>query len=1277
MGDLTANITYMLSFIRSLTLVIILLFSFTSLPVSAFFTVDLHPGMNHPQAKLLQQYLNQNGYTVNLFGDGALGYETTIMGPATVAALKRYQAANGISQTGIVGPLTRGALNRMVLNSPYSNPNATVPLTTNILRVNASAEPSTIKPRQSTKIAWSAPNAILCQTPWGKMTTSGTYTTPRLYKTTTYNIICMNATQTATGTVEVIVKNSRGGGGGGGSSPSIPTPPTPPDDSKEVSTGRPVFLPASNETSSPVSLGTLTEDGATTESISLYLPTFGGDTDYDSAAVVEYREAGSSIWYQALDLFRTHEISPAPFAGMIFGLTPNTLYEVRVTVADPDGVEGTSSQTLNIRTKAVPRVVSATPSNTVNVASAAELTAALNSALPGQVILLAPGVYSGTFRVTRKSGTADNPITIRGAADHTSIIDPGGIDAIFVEESDYINLEGLQIRSASRGIVVRNWGTPNTGTTGNVIRNNYINNVTVGIEAKGNGWTGPGHNDLYIVDNVVLGTNVFGDVSSDTWNEEGIVVVGQNVEVAYNTLSGFGDSLGLWHSDRAKSIDIHHNYIVYGGDDGVELDFSLRNVVARENLITNTGDGVSYQYVQHGPGYAFENIIYNIIPTRGPFKVKPEADCNNGVFILQNTSLNAGRAWTNNSGCPTDVYVINNLFTGDTTELDVMRLDTSTFTNLTWDHNAYIYDGRFQFGGHFSTSFAQWQASGWQGENDVLLEGETVFRNAPIFSPQVNLGVQVNPAGNDFRLHVNSSAIDAGKILPTITDGYAGDAPDIGAYESDNQGVEYGARDSEVIIDDPGAPNTAPTITLIGANQITVVEGNPFIDPGATATDAEDGNVTNDIDVSGSVNVSVVGTYTLNYNVEDSEGLAATEASRTVRVIAESSDDPLNQTILDLTPGHWYEVPDSHLRDVVGPLIGGNYPALMKAWNGGAYDTLRNRLIVWGGGHGDYAGNEIYTFDVDTFTWERITEPSNPPAVDTQYAPDGNPASWHTYGALQYMPSIDQFCSFGGSGAWPSGQVPSLNLDCFDFESHSWVRGKPNVTVNGQSAYSAYDPITNTSWSGRGQLTRYNPSTNELDKQTVYDNNLFWSSYYNLVVDENSRLLVAVGGAAGVTGRVYSWDISNLSAAIPAVSRTTTGAGAVQPMNSIVYDPVSDHVIGWNGGANIFLLNTNTWAWATQTPALGNTVTPTAAQTNGTYGRFRYMPDYHALIVVNSIDENVYIYKLGREAVALQVATPSYLTSSSTQNSFLAQFELILERLKDLRSFIANVIQSR
>src|SRR5438309_11729433 len=54
----------------------------------------------------------------------------------------------------------------------------------------------------------------------------------------------------------------------------------------------------------------------------------------------------------------------------------------------------------------------------------------------------------------------------------------------------------------------------------------------------------------------------------------------------------------------------------------------------------------------------------------------------------------------------------------------------------------------------------------------------------------------------------------------------------------------------------------------------------------------------------------------------------------------------------------WLAVPNSHMRDVAptnGQFAGTwgitGPPAVMNSWCGGALDSQRNRLVLWGGGH--------------------------------------------------------------------------------------------------------------------------------------------------------------------------------------------------------------------------------------------------------------------------------------------------------------------------------------
>ncbi len=81
----------------------------------------------------------------------------------------------------------------------------------------------------------------------------------------------------------------------------------------------------------------------------------------------------------------------------------------------------------------------------------------------------------------------------------------------------------------------------------------------------------------------------------------------------------------------------------------------------------------------------------------------------------------------------------------------------------------------------------------------------------------------------------------------------------------------------------------APVITLIGDSPMSVNVGSTFSDPGASATDNVDGDISSNVVVSGSVNTAVIGSYVLTYDVSDVAGNAATQVSRTVDVVAASN----------------------------------------------------------------------------------------------------------------------------------------------------------------------------------------------------------------------------------------------------------------------------------------------------------------------------------------------------------------------------------------------------
>lgn len=75
---------------------------------------DLELGMSGEDVRVLQKLLNTLGFRVAETGAGSPGNETATFGPATQAALIKFQAANGINPaSGYFGPITRAYIARV------------------------------------------------------------------------------------------------------------------------------------------------------------------------------------------------------------------------------------------------------------------------------------------------------------------------------------------------------------------------------------------------------------------------------------------------------------------------------------------------------------------------------------------------------------------------------------------------------------------------------------------------------------------------------------------------------------------------------------------------------------------------------------------------------------------------------------------------------------------------------------------------------------------------------------------------------------------------------------------------------------------------------------------------------------------------------------------------------------------------------------------------------------------------------------------------------------
>ncbi|HET8699932.1 MAG TPA: hypothetical protein VFO94_20785, partial [Gammaproteobacteria bacterium] len=395
--------------------------------------------------------------------------------------------------------------------------------------------------------------------------------------------------------------------------------------------------------------------------------------------------------------------APNMFSGSVLDLEPGTDYELRLTLADPDGASGELVRTVRARTRAEP--MPATGGKTYHVypvgydgprtePSFTGLMAAYYMGAahfdyqnaypprvqPGDTILVHAGVYlsdrhhymnrapspgylalatvfDGTYYLTQ-SGTADKPIAIKAAGDGEVIFDGDGAENLFnLLAANYHYFEGITVRNTNTAFLLGIKGI--AGASGFTLKHSRLENVGRGVHDD---WSGS--KNFYIADNVLIGRHPQDKMMG--WNgalweklpgfperldsEYAIKVYGQGHVVTRNYIAH-------WHD----AVD----FATYGNPDGTPNPDPDRFPMATDfydNDIFNMGDNC----VESDGGGRNIRVLRNRCVNTAAQGFSAQPIFGGPVYFIRNLVYNGpGSGSLKFVSTPSGILVYNNTFIGE------------------------------------------------------------------------------------------------------------------------------------------------------------------------------------------------------------------------------------------------------------------------------------------------------------------------------------------------------------------------------------------------------------------------------------------------------------------------------------------------------------------------------------------------------------------------------------------------------------------------------------
>ncbi len=320
----------------------------------------------------------------------------------------------------------------------------------------------------------------------------------------------------------------------------------------------------------------------------------------------------------------------------------------------------------------------------------------------------------------------------------------------------------------------------------------------------------------------------------------------------------------------------------------------------------------------------------------------------------------------------------------------------------------------------------------------------------------------------------------------------------------------------------------------------------------------------------------------------------------------------------------WVEIPDTRIdqtdawKNYKGAR-GNTGKRGLLAYSGAAVKASGSEFFIAGGGHLDYAGNEIFSIRLgdDRPQWIRRNDPSVETPMNTPHYPDGRPSSRHTYRSLIYSDAYERLLFFGGA-LWGDKAIYTNFIDSFnpatnDYDPTGTIASAPGPiggpSGTGMDAEGNFYILShrnghlyqwqqkNNSWvdfGKRGDMRYDTPYALDLKRHQLF--RIPWHSF---------------------PARVYDLDrdgaFRNIEIEGPVASQINTG-------NSLVYDPVVDVFWLWKFNDNsLYRIDAATFL-ATVQPVTGPPPLPSKGKI---YSRFNYLPELRGLILMTNSKNNL------------------------------------------------------